>query len=140
MGTIASPGQRARILVVEDDPSTRTALAQWLSHDYDVAVARDGLEGLEIATAQQPPPDLILADVWMPRVDGVEMVTRIKQIDALRRVPVIFLTGQTSPQSMIAGISAGARAYIPKPVDLDVLDRKVRSALRAGRSTVPPPV
>ncbi|HTQ45108.1 MAG TPA: response regulator transcription factor [Polyangiaceae bacterium] len=121
---------RARILIVEDDANTRTALVRWLEHEYDVIAASDGLEGLEIATTQDPPPDLILADVWMPRVDGVEMVTRIKRIEALRRIPAIFLTGQTSPVSMMAGLSAGARAYLPKPIDLDVLDHKVRSALR----------
>jgi len=121
---------RARILIVEDDANTRTALARWLEHDYDVTTACDGLEGLEIATTQSPPPDLILTDVWMPRVDGVEMVTRIKRIESLRKIPAIFLTGQTSPVSMMAGLSAGARAYLPKPIDLEVLDRKVRSALR----------
>ncbi len=125
---------RARILVVEDDSSTRTALAGWLGHDYEVLTAADGLEGLQIATTHQPPPDLILADVWMPRLDGVGMVSRIKAIEALRSIPVIFLTGQTSPTSVIAGISAGARAYLPKPIDLDVLDRKVKSALQRSRS------
>lgn len=128
---------RARILVVDDDANTRTALTRWLEHEYDVITASDGVEGLEIATTQDPPPDLILADVWMPRVDGIQMVARIKRIESLRRIPAIFLTGQTSPVSMMAGLSAGARAYLPKPIDLEVLDRKVRSALRSaldGRS------
>ncbi len=121
---------RPLVLVVEDDESTRSALVSWLRHEYDVIAARDGLEGLRMATTHQPRPDVILADVWMPLLDGVSMVRRLKEIDSLRRVPVIFLTGQTSPQSMVAGISAGARAYLPKPIDLDVLDRKLRSALR----------
>lgn len=121
---------RARILVVEDDVHTRTALTRWLEQDYEVVTASDGLEGLEAATKLDPPPDLILTDVWMPRLDGVEMVTRIKRIELLRKIPAIFLTGQTSPVSMMAGLSAGARAYLPKPVDLEVLDRKLRSALR----------
>jgi len=120
---------RARILVVDDDEKTRTALARWLGNDYDVVTARDGVEGLEIATTHLPAPDLILADVWMPRLDGVEMVSRMKNNPSLHRVPVIFLTGQTSASSVIAGIHAGARAYLTKPIDLDVLDRKVRSAL-----------
>jgi DNA-binding response OmpR family regulator len=135
MGTIAPPDKRPSILIVEDDAGTRDALVRWLQHEYDTITACDGLEGLEIATTRRPPPDLILADVWMPQLDGVGMVTRLKAIEALRHIPVIFLTGQTSPPSVIAGISAGARAYLSKPVDLDLLDRKVRSAL--GRSTSP---
>jgi DNA-binding response OmpR family regulator len=121
-------GVRPRILVVEDEDGTRNALAGWLVHEYDVVVARDGCEGLDVASAQRP--DIVLTDVWMPRLDGIEMVKQMKGIDSLRRVPVIFLTGQTSPRSMIDGIAAGARAYLPKPIDLDVLDRKLRSALR----------
>ncbi len=129
-GQFRENGARPCILIVEDDANTRTALTRWLEQDYDVVTASDGIEGLEIATTQDPPPDLILADVWMPRLDGVEMVTRIKRIESLRKIPAIFLTGQTSPVSVMAGLSAGARAYLPKPVDLEVLDRKVRSALR----------
>ncbi len=126
--TSTPPPARPRILVVDDDESTRTALAGWLGYEYDVVVARDGIEGLEVANAL-PAPDIILADVWMPRLDGVSMVMRIKAIDRLRRVPVIFLTGQTSVHSMVAGIAVGARAYLSKPIDLDVLDRKLHSAL-----------
>ena len=119
---------RKCILVVDDDEGTRRAIAVLLSGDYDVVTAADGIEGLEVAI-RGPRPDLVVADVWMPRADGVTMVKRMKQIDALRHVPVIFLTGQTSVQSVVAGISAGAWAYLPKPIDPDVLERKVRSAL-----------
>jgi len=116
-----------RILVVDDDEGTLRAIAALLSGEYDVHTASDGLEGLQAAMVHRP--DLIIADVWMPRADGVTMVQRIKQIEALRHVPVIFLTGQTSVHSMIAGISAGAWAYLSKPIDPDILERKVRSAL-----------
>lgn len=137
MITTMPPPARRRILVVEDDPSTREALASWLTYEYDVVTACDGLQGLELATTMDPGPDVILADVWMPRLDGISMVVRIKSLASLRHVPVIFLTGQVAPRSMIAGISAGARAYLPKPVDLDVLDRKLQSALRGGPSMRP---
>jgi len=112
------------------------ALVGWFAHDYDVMAAADGIEGLELAT-QPPPPDLVLVDVWMPRLDGISMVKQMKQIDALRHVPVIFLTGQMSTASMLAGIAAGARAYLPKPIDVDLLDRKVKSAL-LNRSALEP--
>ena len=118
---------RTRILVVDDDEGTRRAIAILLSGEHEVFTAADGIDGLQAAI--QNPPDLIIADVWMPRADGVVMVRRMKQIEAVRHVPVIFLTGQTSVQSMVAGISAGAWAYLPKPIDPDVLERKVRTAL-----------
>jgi sigma-B regulation protein RsbU (phosphoserine phosphatase) len=136
MGTLPPPGPRHRILVVDDEEDTRMALVGWFAHDYDVMAAADGIEGLELAT-QPPPPDLVLVDVWMPRLDGISMVKQMKQIDALRHVPVIFLTGQMSTASMLAGIAAGARAYLPKPIDVDLLDRKVKSAL-LNRSALEP--
>jgi DNA-binding response OmpR family regulator len=116
-----------RILVVDDDEGTRHAIAAWLAGEYDVSTAADGIEGLQAVVRRVP--DLVIADVWMPRADGVTMVRRMKQIDALKHVPVIFLTGQTSVQSVVAGISAGAWAYLSKPIDPDLLERKVRSAL-----------
>jgi DNA-binding response OmpR family regulator len=118
---------RKRILVVDDDAGTLHAIAALLSGDYEVSTASDGIEGLQAALRLHP--DLIIADVWMPRADGVTMVQRMKQLDVLKHVPVIFLTGQTSVQSTVAGISAGAWAYLPKPIDPDILERKVKSAL-----------
>ena len=122
---------RKRILVVDDDEGTRRAIAILLSGDYEVSTAADGIEGLEVAIRETP--DLVVADVWMPRADGVLMVRRMKQIESLRHTPIIFLTGQTSVQSMVAGISAGAWAYLPKPIDPDILERKVKSALGRHR-------
>jgi DNA-binding response OmpR family regulator len=132
---MAPSSRRARpcILVVDDEDGTRTALALWLSHDYEVVTAADGAAGFETASRLDPPPDVILSDVWMPGVDGLSMLKSIKQHDILRRVPVIFLTGQTSAKSAAAGIAAGARAYLAKPIDLDVLDRKIRGALRGSQ-------
>jgi DNA-binding response OmpR family regulator len=124
--------KRPRVLLVEDEDATQKALRGWLSYEYDVVVASDGLEGLNAAKAMDPPPDVVLSDVWMPRLDGIEMAERIRREPSLRKVPIIFLTGQTSPKSMVAAISAGARSYLMKPVDLDVLDRKLRSALRGS--------
>ncbi len=135
------PPVRPCVLVVEDEEGTRVALERWLAQDYDVVTARDGIEGLEIALTRDPMPDVILTDVWMPGLDGVSMVKCIKKNEFVRHVPVIFLTGQTAAKSVIAGIAAGAQAYLPKPIDLDTLERKLRSAIRsrkAGPSRPPP--
>jgi CheY-like chemotaxis protein len=125
--TLLPPPARARVLLVDAEELDRKALARWLSYEYEVTTASDGQEGLE--RAAQARPDVVIADVAMPRLDGVTMVRRMRQTPGLRQVPVLFLTGLMSPERVIAGIAAGARAYIPKPVDLDLLTRKLRSAL-----------
>lgn len=118
---------RPRVLLVEHEDAALRTLARWLAPDYDVVTASDGIGGLQRATELRP--DVVITAVRMPRLDGVSMVRRMKQMDGLRGVPVIFVTGLTTPEGIIAGLSAGARAYLHKPVDLDVLARKLRSAL-----------
>ncbi len=132
-GERVRPMPQRRILVVDDDEGTRVGLERWFAQDYEVVTAADGLEGLE-AARREPHPEVIIADVWMPGLDGFEMVRRIKLEAALKGIPVIFLTGQTSVRSVLGGLAVGARAYLPKPIDLDVLDSKVRSALSRSRS------
>ena len=88
----------------------------------------DGIDGCEKAT-EMPRPDLIIADVSMPRLDGITMVQRIRASTALHRVPVIFFTGQTSVASIIAGLAVGTFAYLSKTSAPGVLEGKVRRAL-----------
>jgi CheY-like chemotaxis protein len=123
----APSGARRRLLVVDDEDATRSALARWFEHDYDVTVACDGEEGLVAATSLIP--DVIVTDVWMPNLDGVAMVHRIKENERLSRIPVVFLTGQTAPESVAAGFAVGAVSYLAKPVDLDLLNTEVLAAL-----------
>jgi CheY-like chemotaxis protein len=124
--------RRPRVLVVEDDDATREALVRWLAVEYDVVVARDGYEGLRQALAQTP--DVILADVWMPRMDGIQMARRILESAGPGAAPVIFLTGQGEPETVAAAISAGGVGYLIKPVDLGLLDDELRTTLRAQSS------
>jgi two-component system chemotaxis response regulator CheY len=116
------------ILVVDDDEEMRAAIELVLSPNYRVKLAVDGLDGY-VKANEQPAPDLIIADVSMPYVDGITMVRRIRENDALRRVPVIFLTGQTSPAALIEGLSLGVSAYLTKPTDAETLERNVNRAL-----------
>lgn len=126
--SIAPVAQKKRVLIVDDDEGMRGAIALLLRPDYDVDVAADGAEGLERAT-DDATPDLVITDVWMPRLDGVEMVKRMKRIESLAQTPIIFLSGQTSSDSVVAGISSGALHYLEKPVDPDQLEMMVRKAL-----------
>jgi len=129
-GTYPATGMaKRRVLIVEDDEPTRRLLAITLRRSYDVTVAADGQEGLEMAMAQ-PPPELIITDVMMPRLDGVTMVREIKRRDPSRKVPIIFLTAKGGAADVAAGIGAGARHYLVKPIKLSALEEMVKSLLR----------
>jgi DNA-binding response OmpR family regulator len=116
------------ILVVDDDEDLRDTIAMVLSPNYRVRLAVDGVDGYTKAH-DEPRPDLIIADVSMPGLDGITMVRRIRESDELRRVPVIFFTGQISPESVIAGLSVGTFAYLSKTCAAGVLENKVKRAL-----------
>jgi DNA-binding response OmpR family regulator len=121
-----TPFRRKRILIVDDEPDCGDILAQYLGGMYDVVVARDGLEGLERAATYHP--DLIITDVTMPRLGGLAMIRHIRSKQG-SKVPVIFMSALGSPSDVIAGISAGARHYLTKPIELVDLKRRVAKAL-----------
>ena len=123
--------RRPRLLVVDDDEAARAAVARWFEDDYDVTTARDGLDGIQ--RARETGPDVIIADVEMPQLDGISMVARMQNIEALRNVPVVFLTGHTELARIAAGFCVGGYAYLTKPVDLELLDGEVRAALGSPR-------
>lgn len=118
--------RKKRILVVEDEADSGDLLAHALGAQYDVVVARDGMEGVERAAEWQP--DLVISDVSMPRLSGLDMVRHLRRKQGLK-APVIFITALNAPGDIIAGISAGARHYLRKPVEFDDLKKKVARAL-----------
>jgi DNA-binding response OmpR family regulator len=120
--------RRKLILLVEDESASSEALACLLSARYDVMVACDGVQGFEMATESQP--DLIITDITMPRLDGLAMV-RLIRARMTRKTPVIFLTARNTAADVIAGISAGARHYLTKPVDAVDLENCVARAIGA---------
>jgi two-component system chemotaxis response regulator CheY len=119
--------RKRSILLVDDDEPLRSVMHAVLSSRYRVTLAVDGLDGLEKANAD-PRPDLIVADIIMPRLDGISMVRRIRENEAMRRVPVIFLSGQMSVGHILAGLSVVPFGYLSKPMDPEALVRKVKSA------------
>jgi CheY-like chemotaxis protein len=122
------PPLRHSILVVDDDENTREAVRDALSREYRVILAVDGIDGYERAN-EQPPPDLIIADIDMPRLGGLAMARRIRDNDALRRVPIIFFAGEMPPASVLAVSFVDPFSCLPKPVDLDVLEKSVKRLL-----------
>ena len=119
----------ALILVADDDVASREILEARLRVDeYKILTARDGQEAL--ALAQEHHPDLILLDIMMPRMTGIEACRHIKSDPALPFIPVIMVTARAESEDIVAGLEAGADEYLTKPVDPDSLLARVRSMLR----------
>lgn len=115
------------VLMVDDNTDVRDYVASLLSADYDVRLASDGREGLD--TALKTVPDIIICDVMMPVMDGLEMCRRVKEATATSHVPVILLTSQAYENQRAEGYDCGADAYITKPFSSKVLLSRVRNLL-----------
>jgi DNA-binding response OmpR family regulator len=119
---------KRNILVIEDEEGVRNMVSRMLTkHDYTVLEAVDGLDGLR--KIDQDPPDLIIADVMMPNLDGLTLVKALKRHRETKAVPVIFLTAKGDARSMIEGINVGAKYYVTKPFQMDDLLGKVSKVL-----------
>ncbi len=123
--------ERPRILVVDDQPSNIQTLYQVLKGDYDVAMATDGSQAIELC--QRRPPDLVLLDVVMPGIDGFEVCRRLKVDPATRDVPVIFVTARDSTEDETLGLEVGAVDFITKPVNPPVVRARVRTHIALKR-------
>jgi adenylate cyclase len=118
-----------RILVVDDNETNRDILVTRLeAHGYQTLQAADGEEALRGVT--QHHPDVVLLDVMMPNLDGLEACRRLKSDRAVAFTPVILVTAKAATQDIVAGLDAGADEYLIKPIDQAALVARVRSALR----------
>ena len=119
--------ERQQILVVDDEPSIVDAVATTLRYEgFDVREASTGRSALN--AAQEAPPDLIVLDVMLPDLDGIE-VTRRLRADGIR-VPVLFLTARDSVDDKIAGLTVGGDDYVTKPFSLAEIVARARAILR----------
>lgn len=113
---------RHRVLVVEDSDAIRTAFTILLEESgYEVAAAANGAEAVRMAAEHVP--DLVLLDLGLPDLPGVEVARRIKSAPATSRVPVVALTGRDDDADRAALRAAGCTAYLVKPVDTQALIR-----------------
>lgn len=126
-----SDDHRPRLLLVDDEPANLQVLRLILQKDYRLAFARDGEKAL--ALAQQDPPDLVLLDVMMPDLSGMDVCRRLKAEPATRSVPVIFVTALSDPRNEAEGFEAGAVDYITKPVSGPIVQARVRTHLSLVR-------
>jgi adenylate cyclase len=119
----------ARILIADDNPDNldifRTRLA---AHKYEIITATDGEAAL--AAAKEKQPDVILLDIMMPKMDGVEVCRHLRADPSLPFMPIIMVTAKTSSQDVVSSLEAGADEYLTKPVDHGALVARVNSMLR----------
>ena len=121
-----------RVLVVEDDAEIRTYLSQELSERYRVTTCANGQEALDIIFRNAP--DIIISDIMMPVMDGLELTRTVKQNINLNHIPVILVTAMTRDEDNIEALDAGADDYVTKPFNIEVLKSKTAGLLSRYRS------
>jgi CheY-like chemotaxis protein len=119
----------SKILVVDDQPINVQLLKRKLEREgMQVATAFSGREALDLIAADRP--DLVLLDVMMPEMDGIEVCQRLQANPETKMIPVIFITARTTKEGKIEGLGVGAVDYITKPIDLDETLARVQTQLR----------
>ena len=127
-----SQGSHPVVLVIEDEPDLRNLLDRQLDRaGYRVLLAEDGLEGLDAASREAV--DLVLLDLMLPHLDGLEVCRRLKRDARTSRLPVIMLTAKGEPVDRIVGLELGADDYITKPFNLRELLLRIAAVLRRSQ-------
>lgn len=130
--TVSQPGptetEKELVLLVDDDDELRAFLKSLLIKYYRVETAKNGMEGLQ--KAQDLLPDLVVSDIMMPEMDGIEMLEKLKSGLSTSHIPVVLLSARQSIESQIEGLKAGADFYITKPFNADFLFASVRNLLQ----------
>ena len=122
-----TPMSKKKILVVDDTDFNRDLVVQLLEDEYDMVIAENGEEALQKSDAERP--DLILMDLGMPVMDGWEATRILKANDNLKHIPIIAVTSHAMVGDEIDARKAGCDDYLPKPIDEDLLLRKIRKYL-----------
>ncbi|HSH01536.1 MAG TPA: response regulator transcription factor [Anaerolineae bacterium] len=125
--------ETAKILVIEDEERIRQFLSRGLAYEgYTVETASDGQTGLDLA--RENPPDLVLLDIMLPGIDGLEVCRRLR---AVNTVPILMLTAKESIEDRVKGLDTGADDYLVKPFAFDELMARIRSLLRRAQPSQP---
>lgn len=125
----ASSGEdKPRLLVIDDNPDIRNLVSEILGEEYEIHQAADGREGL--AKAARLVPDIIICDIMMPVMDGLECCRRIKEEVSTSHIPVVMLTACSLDEQRVEGYESGADGYIAKPFSGEVLKARCRSLLQ----------
>jgi two-component system, OmpR family, response regulator PrrA len=125
-----SSGDGGRVLVVEDDDAVRTAVDRGLGvHGFDVSSVPDAESAIEIIARRRP--DVMIVDIGLPGMSGVELCTRLRALDV--DTPILILSARDQVGDRVAGLQAGADDYVVKPFSLDELVARVQALLRRAR-------
>jgi two-component system cell cycle response regulator DivK len=120
--------KRKRILVVDDNPLSLVLMKQLLRvHGYEILETSAGLEAIDIARDEQP--DLILMDIRLPDICGLDATRLLKQDDLTKTIPIIAVTALATPEQEKEALECGCDAYVAKPITLDNLLRTIESFL-----------
>lgn len=121
----------AKILVIEDEVAIATSIAYGLRREgHEVLTAADGVTGLEVARRECP--DLVILDIMLPRMDGIDVCRSLRQSQSatVRQVPVLLLTARTEEADRVVGLDVGADDYVTKPFSMRELSARVKAVLR----------
>jgi CheY-like chemotaxis protein len=130
-GAVARPSAvpqamgRKTVMLVDSDPALRARLRALLEMHYDVVEASDGMEAVEMATKMQPPA-LIVSDTTMPRLDGFTFAKILRSNPVMKRVPIMFVSAQHSPQHVTQALVIGVSQYLPKTTPVAQIIEKIR--------------
>lgn len=122
----------ARVLIVDDSPENLSQISALLEPEFEVRTAKNAPEGLEFLAAQEC--DLVLLDIRMPGMDGLEMCRRIRETGALMHLPVIFLTSLDDPNEETRGLETGGNDFISRPIVPAVLRARIQTQIELART------
>ena len=128
----AAAPERPYVLVVDDSLTVRKVTTRFLQKQgYDCATAKDGVEALELLRDRLP--DVMLVDIEMPRMDGYELTSRIREVSRLKHIPIIMITSRSGNKHRARAMSLGVDAYLGKPYQEEDLRKEIEGMLRRGR-------
>jgi two-component system alkaline phosphatase synthesis response regulator PhoP len=132
------PGDSPTVLVVDDEEDLLSLLEYNLEKEgFEAVLARDGVEGID--RARECDPDLIILDIMMPNMDGIEACRRLRQDAHLRTIPIMMLTARNEEEDQVQGLDVGADIYLGKPVSVSVILSQAKALLRSARRYEVPP-
>ena len=120
---------KTKILVIDDDPKVSWILSEGLSSKFDFVSARDGVEGIQMVSTEQP--DLVLLDIKMPSMNGIEVLERLNKLDD--RPDVIMISGHGDTKYVVDSIKLGAAEFINKPFDVHEVEIHINGVLERGK-------
>jgi DNA-binding response OmpR family regulator len=130
-GEIHKPESQSTILIIDDNPDVRTLVGSLFCDEYTVLEASNGTQGIQ--SAMYNIPDLIICDVMMPGIDGLECCSRLKSEVNTSHIPILMLTACSLDEQRVSGLNCGADAYLSKPFNSSVLIAQVKSLIENRR-------